>query len=110
MIRIQRPYFYRTSVLWGLPVLGLSVLLSPTLAWALPPENEVPEEVLRTEIITDARSPLDGQPLTAAEYAALQETLQGPSDSRLAVSDDTRQLIFLLQLRRGARTLIPFIP
>ncbi len=43
---------------------------------ALPPPEDVPEEILRTDIITEARSPTDGQPITPAEYAQLQ--LQQP--------------------------------
>ncbi|MCT7982822.1 glutathione S-transferase [Laspinema sp. A4] len=42
-------------------------------ATALPPASDVPEEILRTEIITQGRSPVDGTPLTPAEYAALLE-------------------------------------
>ncbi len=39
---------------------------------ALPPPEDLPEEILRTEIITEARSPIDGQPITPAEYIQLQ--------------------------------------
>lgn len=109
MTQVNQRRFHKTLVPWGLPTVSLSVLVFCAPVWALPPEDEVPEEVLRTEIITDARSPLDGQPLTAAEYAALQEALQAPPESP-PVSTDIRRLIFLLQLRRAARTLIPFIP
>ncbi len=42
-------------------------------AAALPPASDVPEEILRTEIITQGRSPIDGTPLTPAEYATLLE-------------------------------------
>ncbi len=48
---------------------------SPLKALALPSPEDIPEEVLRAEIITSARSPLDNQPLTAAEYALLEEQL-----------------------------------
>jgi len=69
--------------------------------------EEIPEEILRTEIITGARSPLTGEPLTAAEYAQLQEALDNPvSPNR--VSDDIRYLVFLLQLRRAVRPILPF--
>jgi hypothetical protein len=47
-------------------------LLGTAEVIALPPPEDLPEEILRTEIITEARSPIDGQPLTAAEYAQLQ--------------------------------------
>ncbi|PLZ22593.1 hypothetical protein CBP28_20550, partial [Fischerella thermalis WC559] len=43
---------------------------------ALPPAEDIPEEILRTEIILAARSPIDGKPLSAADYAQLQAQLQ----------------------------------
>ena len=79
-----------------------SITLSqPSLA--LPPPEDIPEEILRTEIITEARSPLDGKPLTAAEYAELQVEL---AEAKMPpeLSPQVREIIFLLQLRR----LLPF--
>ena len=72
-------------------------------------ENEIPEEILRTEIITGARSPITGEPMTAAEYAQLQAALDEPVGAPL-VSDDIRYLVFLLQIRRAVRPILPFIP
>lgn len=72
----------------------------------LPPPEDLPEEVLRTEIITEARSPIDGKPLTAAEYAQLEAELEG----RLApaqVTPKIQGLIFLLRLRQLLRTVTP---
>lgn len=79
-------------------------------ALALPPADEVPEEVLRTEIITEARSPIDGRPLTASEYAELEARLQREPEIYDTLSSDIRELIFLLQIRRTVRTFIPFFP
>lgn len=89
----------------------LSLLLGLTFAMAkpalgLPPPEDVPEEVLRTEIITEARSPIDGKPLTAAEYAQLQAELAEPSFSP-EISPKIRQLIFLLRLRELFQTVTP---
>ena len=70
--------------------------------------EEIPEEILRTEIITGARSPITGEPMTAAEYAQLQAELDGPVGTAL-VSDDIRYLVFLLQVRRAIRPIVPFI-
>jgi hypothetical protein len=78
-------------------------------ARALPPENEIPEEVLRTRVITTARSPIDGEPLTAAEYADLQAQLSDPN-TRESVNPDVAQVIFLLQVRRVLKPILPFIP
>ena len=76
------------------------------------PLEEVPEEVLRAEIYTDARSPIDGKLLSAAEYTELLETLRSldgipPED---LVAPEIRQVVDLLKLRKFLRQLIPFIP
>jgi hypothetical protein len=86
-------------------VLGLAVVI-PKPALCLPPPEDVPEEVLRTQIITQARSPIDGKPLTAAEYAQLQAQLAESSFSP-ELNPQIRQLIFLLHLRRLLRTIVP---
>jgi hypothetical protein len=75
--------------------------------FALPPPEDIPEEVLRTEIITEARSPIDGKSLSAAEYAQLQAKLQIPPPTP-QVNPQIRQLIFLLRVRRLLRTIAPF--
>lgn len=82
-------------------------LLNQASAIALPPKDQIPEEVLRTEIITTARSPLSGAPLSAADYADLQEKLQQappppPPRGKLA------GLIMLLKLRRALKLILPF--
>lgn len=67
----------------------------------------MPEEVLRTEIITEARSPINGKPLTAAEYAQLKAQLEERTLPP-QVSPKIRRLIFLLRLRQLFRTIVPF--
>ncbi len=70
----------------------------------------IPEELLRTEIITEARSPLTGEPLSAAEYAQLLESIENtPADGTL-ISSEIRHLILILQLRRTLKPILPFIP
>lgn len=77
---------------------------------AVPEPDDIPEELLRIEIITEARSPLTGEPLSAAEYAQLLESIQNtPADGSL-ISSEIRQLIQLLQIRRTLRPVLPFIP
>ena len=68
---------------------------------------EIPEEILRTEIITEARSPLTGKPLSAVEYAQLQAELAAPASGNL-LSSDLRRLLFLLQLRHAIKPILPF--
>lgn len=91
------------GLMLGLPLMLMAV---PERAIALPPADDTPEEVLRNEILLEARSPLDGEPLTPAEYAALQAQLQEPTDPP-QLSSDIRHNIFLLQLLRMFSTLSP---
>nr|WP_156481680.1 MULTISPECIES: hypothetical protein [unclassified Anabaena] len=90
-----------SSVLvWFLSHLGMAVM-------ALPPQEDTPEEILRTEIIIDARSPVDGKPLTPAEYAQLQEQLQVSPPPKL--SEKLRETLFLLRLRKALLQFFPFL-
>ncbi len=77
------------------------------LAMALPPVADIPEEILRTEIITAARSPVDGKLLTAAEYAELQAKLQTAPPPKLDTT--IRENIFLLRVRKLLFRLFPFL-
>ncbi|MDR9405075.1 MAG: hypothetical protein RI580_16760 [Halothece sp. Uz-M2-17] len=86
--------------------LSFSVLGIVTPSVALPPPEDTPEEVLRTKIILEARSRIDGQPLTPAEYAQLQADLaQSPYPPEL--SPEVREFIFLLQIRQMLQILTP---
>lgn len=82
-----------------------NVVTKPALS--LPPPEDLPEEVLRTEIITEARSPIDGKPLTAAEYAQLKAQLAQRSTTP-DLSRDLKEVIFLLRLRQMLQILTPF--
>lgn len=75
----------------------------------LPPAQDVPEEILRTEIIFEARSPLDGSPMAPADYAQLQADLAAPQTT-LTLNSDIRYIIFLLQARRAFKPVVPFLP
>ncbi len=86
----------------------LLVAVEPSLA--LPSPDDKPEEVLRTEIITGARSPIDGKPLTASEYAQLQTELQEPGPSRPQVGRSLEKNLNLLRLRKFIKTFFPFLP
>jgi hypothetical protein len=66
---------------------GLSLLLiAPTPALALPPPTDLPEEYLRTKLIFEARSPLDGEVLTAGEYNDLTLALEKERQAEIADS------------------------
>ena len=74
---------------------------------ALPPQADIPEEILRTEIILAARSPIDGRILTPAEYAELQAQIQISPPPRLA--SGIRDKVFLLQQRKTLLQFFPFL-
>ena len=82
-------------------------LLVPAMALALPPAEDIPEEVLRTEIILEGRSPIDGKALSAREYAELQADLAQRATSP-QINSDIQQIIFSLQIRKLFRAIIPF--
>ncbi len=79
-------------------------------AEALPAPEDRPEEVLRAQIITGGRSPIDGSPLTAAEYAQLQAELSAAPPEKIELSPKIRRNIGLLRLRKFIKTFFPFIP
>jgi hypothetical protein len=83
-----------------------SLGISSKSARALPPPEEIPEEILRVEILTEARSPLNGEPLSAAEYAELRARL-AERGFPPEVAPNLRQLIFMLELRRLINTFSP---
>ncbi|WP_152532102.1 hypothetical protein [Leptolyngbya sp. Heron Island J] len=75
----------------------------------LPPADDVPEEILRTEIIFEARSPLDGTTLSPADYAQLQADLAASQTTpTLNLSPEYDFILLLLQLRRAFKPVIPF--
>jgi hypothetical protein len=75
-------------------------------ALALPPAEDIPEEILRTEIITEGRSPLDGQALSATDYAELKKQIaQRPYPPEIEAK--LQNLIFLLQIRKLFTTFTP---
>lgn len=77
------------------------------LVQALPPPEDIPEEILRTEIILEGRSPIDGQPLSAREYEELKAQL-AHSTNDPKIDSNVRHLIFLLQVNKFLKTVIPF--
>ncbi len=71
---------------------------------------DIPEEVLRAELILGARSPIDGKPLSAAEYAALQAEWQTTPPQPPQVSRSIEKTVNLLKLRKFVKTFFPFAP
>ncbi len=97
--------------LLGLIVISTTFVLlssySGSKVIALPPPEDIPEEILRTKIIIEARSPIDGKFLTAAEYIQLQAQLQLAPPPKL--DPNIRDQIFLLRLRKTLLQFFPFL-
>ena len=70
---------------------------------------DIPEEVLRAEVITEARSPIDGKPLSAAEFAELVVTtrlqLERENASVATNNPKIKETLFLLRLRGFLRSV-----
>ena len=86
-------------------IVGLVLNLN-SAAVALPPPEDIPEEILRTEIVTEGRSPIDGKPLTAGEYAEIKAKLaESPYPTKL--NSKLEHVIFLLKVRKMLKTFFP---
>jgi len=83
--------------------LGLNITQS---VLALPEPEDIPEEVLRPEIVLEGRSPIDGTPVNLSEYITLQNQL-AQSKFPPNLSSELRQQVFLLQLLKFIRTFTP---
>jgi hypothetical protein len=81
----------------------------PVRADTLPDDRDIPEEVLRAEIITEARSPIDGKALSATEFAELVvETKQQLDRSNAELGNGSakiKETLFLLRLRGFLRSV-----
>ena len=93
----------------GINTVFLVLLLSNwgTSVMGLPPKEDIPEEILRTEIIIIGRSPVDGKELNAAEYAELLSQLQVSPPRKL--DPKIREQVFLLRIRKALLQIFPFL-
>lgn len=83
------------------------ILITSRVCKANEEVKDIPEEILRTEIIIEGRSPIDNQPLSASEYAEMQaRNQQSPYPPK--INSDLQQKIFLLQLLKMFRTITFF--
>lgn len=73
-------------------------------------EPDLPEEVLRSEILLDGRSPFDGKRLTATEYAELQEEIKKANAIEPQIDPKIRRLVGRLQLRKFIKRVLPIVP
>jgi hypothetical protein len=101
-----RIYHYRIAI--GLGLTGCLLLTNAIAAKALPPPDEIPEEVLRNQTSLSGRSPVDNSELSPSEYANLQTQLQEAQRVDPRVSPKLQRLIVLLKLRKLLRSMTPF--
>lgn len=73
------------------------------------PDSDIPEEVLRAEIITEARSPIDGKALSAKDFAELVVNTKQQLDRDDAIAATTnpkfKEAFLLLRLRGFLRSV-----
>ncbi len=88
---------------------GWQIFYPIAIASNLPPAADIPEEVLRSEIITEARSPIDGKPLSAAEFAELIINVEQQLSSENAIaatnSPQIKEILFLVRLRKFLKSV-----
>jgi hypothetical protein len=66
--------------------------------------------VLRGEVTVGARSPIDGAPLTAREYAEFQVEIERSNEVEAVAPEKLKNLVGLLRLRKFIKTVLPFVP
>ena len=92
-----------TLIQAGIYLISGCYLLIPVYASNLPSDADIPEEVLRAEIITEARSPIDGTALSATDFAELVVTTKQELDRQNAIAATNnprlKETLLLLRLR-----------
>jgi hypothetical protein len=92
------------SITLMLAIVSGCQLLMPLAQAKTPPMIDIPEEVLRAEIITEARSPIDGKPLSEIAFAELvvQVAQKIEREDAIVAIDNNPQiknLVLLVRLR-----------
>lgn len=100
---MPRKIAHQLAQFYCLTIGGWQIFSPIAIASNPPTVVDIPEEVLRTEIITEARSPIDGKPLSSAEFAELLIKVEQQLDRDNAIaatkSPQIRELLFLVRLR-----------
>lgn len=71
---------------------------------ALPPPEDIPEEVLRIQPNFRSQSTQDNRPLSPHEYQSEQSEQSKGKDPE--ITPEAKQLIYLLRIRQGLRSII----
>lgn len=75
----------------------------------LPPNEDVPEEVLQIQVIEQSNAQIDGGPRNAHAYALEQQRLRvKPEDVPARLAPQIKQTIDLLRIRKVIKSLLPF--
>ncbi|HIK57395.1 MAG TPA: hypothetical protein IGS37_19800 [Synechococcales cyanobacterium M55_K2018_004] len=91
-------------------LLGCGELSGGQRAIALPPPDDIPEEVLRTDIVLHGQSPIHGEFLDAAQLAALEAQLREELRTTPIAPERAREAVFQLSILRAIRVFLPFVP
>jgi hypothetical protein len=96
------------SLLLSVPI-GWHVAIPMVDAQTLPAPTDLPEEVLRAEIITEARSPIDGRALSASEFVELaidtEQQLSRDAAAGAVRNPKIKETLLLLRLRGFLRSV-----
>jgi hypothetical protein len=100
---------YQSKLILAIAASG-SLLVVPLAQASQSPVIDIPEEVLRAEIIIEARSPIDGKPLSAIEFAELvleieQKTERDDGVAAIENNSELKNLLFLIRLRGFFRSI-----
>jgi hypothetical protein len=99
---------HRFAALMLGPMIGSMMSLMMGLpAIALPPPQDVPEEVLRTQVIVEARD-RSGQPIAPGAYAQLQQAIDRRNQDNPQISEELQSLLLQLRLLSVIKSVIPF--
>lgn len=95
------------------PLLGAAILttalITPCAAIALPPPEDLPEEVLRVEMLVESRDGM-GQPIDAGTYAQIQQAVNRRNQDNPQVAEELQSLLLQLRLLNLIKSLVPFRP
>jgi hypothetical protein len=76
-------------------------------AIALPPPEDVPEEVLRVEMMVEARDRM-GLPIAPGAYVQLQQAIDRRNQEAPQISEDLQSLLLQLRILNVIKSILPF--
>jgi hypothetical protein len=93
----------------GLYTIAMLPVATSVTANKILPDADIPEEVLRAEIITEARSPIDGKALSAQDFAELvvntKQQLDRDDAIAATMNPKFKEAVLLLRLRGFLRSI-----